>query len=263
MRLFPLMAAIAATALPSAALAQESNAELAKKLANPVSTMISVPLQNNWDCCYGEEDAGRYTLNVQPVVPFRLNDDWNLIVRTIVPVVWEDATVPGGDESFGFGDVTQSFFFAPSEPKNGLTWAIGPAILYPLGNDNLGTEKWGLGPTALLLKQDGHMSYGILANHIWSVAGQEDRDDVSSTFLQPFFSYTYPDSTGISINTEASYDWEHDAWSIPVNAGISHVYKFGEQRVSLALQGRYWVETPEGGPGAGVRFTATFLFPEK
>ncbi len=255
--------ATAALILPTAALSQSSDADLAKELANPVSSMISLPLQNNWDCCYGPEDAGRYTLNVQPVVPFKLTEDWNLVVRTIVPVVWQDATVPGGDESFGFGDVTQSFFFTPAKPNNGFIWAVGPAILYPLGNDELGTEKWGLGPTVLLMKQSGPLTYGLLANHIWSVAGEDSREDVSSTFLQPFFNYAYPNSTSIVINTEASYDWEHDAWSIPVNAGVSHIYKFGEQRVSLGLQGRYWLETPEGGPGAGVRFTATFLFPEK
>lgn len=254
---------LALLAPPTAVLAQEHNdAELAKKLSNPVSNLISVPLQNNYDCCYGQTDAWRYTLNVQPVVPLALNDDWNVIIRTIVPVIWEDQTVHGGEESFGFGDITQSFFFTPKESKNGLVWAVGPAILYPLGNDNLGTEKWGAGPTALLLKQTDRHTVGILANHIWSVAGQENRDDVSSTFLQPFYSYAYPDSTTISINLESSYDWEHEQWTIPLNAGASRIYKFGNRRVSLAIQGRYYLDRPEGGPEWGMRFVATLLFPK-
>jgi len=258
-----LLAALAVAALPSLALAQESDAELAKQLSNPVASLISVPLQNNYDCCYGPEDAGRYTLNIQPVIPMKLGEDWNLIIRTIVPVVWEDATVAGGDESFGFGDVTQSFFFSPRKPgPSGIVWGVGPAILYPLGNDELGTEKWGLGPTALVLKQSGPTTVGLLANHIWSVAGQENRDDVSTTFIQPFYGYAYPDSTSITINLEASYDWEHEAWNVPLNAGVSHIYKFGQQRVSLGIQGRYYLKRPEEGPEWGMRFVATFLFPE-
>lgn len=258
-----LLAALAVATFPSLALAQESDAELAKQLSNPVASLISVPLQNNYDCCYGPEDAGRYTLNIQPVIPVKLGEDWNVIIRTIVPVVWEDATVAGGDESFGFGDVTQSFFFSPRKTgPSGIVWGVGPAILYPLGNDELGTEKWGLGPTGLVLKQSGPTTVGLLVNHIWSVAGQDNRDDVSTTFIQPFYGYAYPDSTSITINLEASYDWEHEAWNVPLNAGVSHIYKFGQQRVSLGIQGRYYLERPEEGPEWGMRFVATFLFPE-
>ncbi len=258
-----LLTTLAILVTPAVAFAQDDNdADLARKLSNPVSSLISVPLQSNYDCCYGETDAWRYTLNVQPVVPFNLNEDWNLIVRTILPVIWQDQTVPGGDESFGFGDITQSFFFTPSEATNGLTWAVGPAALYPLGNDELGTEKWALGPTGLLLKQQGPHTYGILANHLWSVAGQVSRDDVSATFLQPFYSYAYPNSTTVSVNLESTYDWERDQWTIPVNVGGSRIYKFGQQRVSLGIQGRYYLERPDGGPEWGMRFIATLLFPK-
>ena len=262
-----LIAAALVTASGSA-LAQEptqsagnSEAELAKKLANPVSSLISLPLQLNYDCCVGPDNDSAWVLNVQPVIPFTLNDNWNMIVRTIVPVHYREGRSNNPGEGFGLGDTTQSFFFSP-KPVNGLTWAVGPAFLWPTGSGGFQTGKWGVGPTGLVLKQGGHMTYGLLANHIWSVAGQESRSDISNTFLQPFFNYTWPDSTGFLINLESTYDLEREEWTIPLNTGVSHMYKFGEQRVSLAANARVYLDRPDGGPDWGLRFVATFLFPK-
>ncbi|MES1198643.1 MAG: hypothetical protein ABUS48_01530 [Pseudomonadota bacterium] len=253
------IAALAATALSvgvGAAQEQGSDAELAQKLANPVVSLISVPLQYNYDCCTGVSDA-RWTLNVQPVLPFALNARWNLIVRTIVPIIDQE----GEPDHSGFGDTTQSFFFAPPS-KNSLTWAVGPVFYYPTGTDGLSSAKWGAGPTALVLKQTGHVTYGALVNQIWSFAGAGSHPSISTTFLQPFFNYTYPDTTGISVNLESTYDWKHDQWTIPLNVGISHIYAFTGQRVSLGATGRVYLDSPRGGPGWGLRFVATFLFPK-
>ena len=250
--------------LSAEAMAQEaghSDAELAKKLSNPVSSLISLPFQLNYDCCSGPDDDAAWVLNVQPVMPFALNDQWNMIVRTILPLHYREGRSSIDGEGFGFGDTTQSFFFSP-QPVNGLTWAVGPAFLWPTGSEGYESGKWGAGPTGLLLKQDGPLTYGLLANHIWSVAGAENRADISNTFLQPFFNYTWPDSTGFLINLESTYDWERDEWTIPLNTGFSHVYNISGQRVSLAANARVYLDRPDGGPDWGLRFVATFLFPK-
>jgi hypothetical protein len=262
----PVLALSAAACFlaPALAHAQDDNAELAKKLSNPVSSLISVPLQLNYDCCYGPRDGNRYTLNVQPVIPVSLNQDWNLIIRTVVPIVRQGRAYPGDDTAFGLSDTTQSFFFSPKAGHDGVTWAIGPAVLWPTGNSDLGTRKWGAGPTGLLLKQQHGFTYGVLANHIWSFAdaGGGDRPDVSQTFIQPFFSYTNKHATTWGVNAESSYNWKTKGWTVPVNLSVSHLYKFGGQRVSLGGGVRAYAARDGVGPEWGLRAVATFLFPE-
>jgi hypothetical protein len=153
-------------------------AELAKKLQNPVANLISVPIQSNWDFGIGREEAMRYLLNVQPVIPFSLNQDWNLITRTILPFIHMESPVPGGDDTGGISDILQSFFFSPKDPVGGWIAGGGPVFLYPSASDDaLGAEKWGAGPTAVLLKQEKGWTYGLLTNHVWSFAGSDSRQD--------------------------------------------------------------------------------------
>ena len=166
---------------------------------------------------------------------------------------------------FGLGDTVQSLFFSPKEPtSNGLIWGAGPALLLPTGTENLlSGRKWGAGPTAVLLKQDGPWTYGFLGNHIWSFAGDDNRSSISNTFLQPFLAYTTKDAWTYTINTESTYDWKAEQWSVPINAVVSKLTKFGKQPVSLGLGVRYWADSPDSGPhGWGVRLVVTFLFPK-
>ena len=238
---------VMAQAVPSETGAGEEsgNAEgLAKKLANPVASLISVPLQNNFDFGGGfKDDAFRYTLNVQPVVPLTLNRDWNLISRTILPVVYQkDVLAPDitptdvdpNDDQFGLGDTVQSLFLSPSASDS--IWGIGPVLLLPTAtNDVLGTKKWGAGPTAVVLKQKGPWTYVMLANHIWSFAGDSDRSDVNATFLQPFLSYTTIQAWTYSLNTESTRNWEanEDEWTVPLNVQATKVLKIGGQLFSV------------------------------
>lgn len=247
-------------AAPAAALADDQDADLAKQLSNPVASLISVPLQNNFDCCVGPAGGLRDTLNIQPVIPFALSPQWNLITRTILPVVYQGETTKGAGDNFGVGDITQSFFFSPRN-GGGLIWGVGPVFNWPIGDSSLAARQWAMGPTVVLARQSGPITFGVLANQLWTYARDRSRDEVNATLVQPFFAYAYPNGTTISISSETSYDWAHKAWTVPLNAGASHIYRFGSQRVQLGLQGQFFPVTPNG-PQIGVRTTATFLFPK-
>lgn len=237
---------------------------LADQLANPVANLISVPIQFNHDCCYGPADGDRLTVNIQPVIPISVAQDWNLITRTILPIVSQEETVRGEGGASGLGDTVQSFFLSPKKASNGFVWGVGPVFLWPTGASAFSAKKFGAGPTAVALKQGGGITVGLLANHIWSFAdaGDYHRAGVSSSFIQPFVTKTLPDSTAFGLNVESSYDWKAKNWVVPINASVSHVFAFGQQPVSLAVGARYYAERPEDGPNWGVRFVMTFLFPK-
>lgn len=239
------------------------SSELAMKLQNPVAALISVPFQNNYDSGAGPTgDGDQYKLNLQPVVPITLNKDWNLISRTILPYISQDDVI-GTDSQSGLGDTVQSVFFSPADPtSSGWIWGAGPVLQLPTATDDLlGEEKWGAGPTAVFLKQHGGWTAGALVNHIWSFAGEEDRSDVNRTFLQPFASYTTKTHTSFGLNTEASYDWTAEQWSVPLNLFVQQILKIGEQPFAVQLGGRYYAEGPDNGPEWGLRLQVTLLFP--
>lgn len=263
MKKLPLQAC--ALLLSISAQAQEAAAEpdLAQQLANPVASLISVPFQANWDFGIGVNDATRFTLNIQPVIPLSLNEEWNLIVRTILPVIDAESPAPGIDDASGLGDTVQSFFFSPKKPVGGWILAAGPVALWPTATDSqLGGEQWGAGPTALALRQKGPWTFGLLTNHLWSYAGDNLRAEVNATFIQPFVSYITSTKTTFTINSETTYDWTGQQWSVPVNLVISQLFKVGSQPMQAFVGGRYYLEGPDGGPEWGLRAGLVLLFPK-
>jgi hypothetical protein len=254
-----LLFAMLLLARPGSGWAQDSDHDVAKQLNNPVASLTTVPLQFNYDCCYGARNADRVTLNIQPVMPFALDDDLDLIVRTILPEIAQQGVAPGQGASFGFGDTTQSFFLSPK--SEGFTWALGPAFFWPTATaPALGSHKWGAGPTGLILKQQEGWTIGMLANHIWSYGGEGEYPNVSNTLLQPFLSHTWPDTTSLSLNTETTYNWTARQWTVPINLALAHLVRLGGQRVNLQGGVRYYADAPPDNAGWGLRFTTTFIF---
>lgn len=262
-----LLAVIASTGtlVPLRAPCAESADEVAKKLSNPVASMISIPLQYNADFNIGSADGTKQTLNIQPVIPTSLSDDVNLITRVIMPVISQDDVFGESGNQFGLGDTTPTFFFSRKKPtESGWILAAGPVFLLPTATDDLlGTEKWGAGPSVLALKQthDG-WTIGVLANHIWSVAGSSHRSEISSTFLQPFLAKQFSGARTLTVNFESTYDWYGETWNVPMNLMYSKVVHFEHRLVSFAGGVRYYFDTPGDGPDWGVRFVVTFLIPE-
>lgn len=246
-----LLAAMAST---GAIAAEQSADELAKQLSNPVAALISVPFQLNYDTGYAS-GKDKWTLNIQPVVPISISDDWNLISRTILPVVTQGDT--------GIGDITQSLFFSPKAPtSSGWVIGVGPAFLLPTGSNGFSLDQWAVGPTAVVLKQDGPWTYGALVNQLWGVSNSGSARDVNSMFLQPFLSKSLGAGRTVSLNLESTYDWDNGQWTIPLNFSYSKVTKWGSQMVSLAGGVRVYLDKPAGGPDWGLRGVVTLLFPK-
>ena len=267
-----------------------SDTSIAQELANPVANLTSVPFQNNFDFGGGRGNAFRYTLNIQPIIPFTLNDDWNLITRTIIPFAHVERVFPQPET--GVGDIVQSFFLSPTRPVNGITWGAGPVFLYPsASNDFIGAGQWGAGPTGVVLKQSGPWLYGILANHLWTVGGVPDlpsgaplllevpnsgiadpgfvesnpgsrrRERVNATFIQPFLTYTFPMQTTPYLTTETVYDWTARQSIVPINVGVNQLVSIGGQILQVGGLVRYYAETPRGGPNWGFQLRISLVFP--
>lgn len=267
-RLAPLVIVSLMFVVP--AFAEDEQAELAKKLNNPIADLISVPFQSNWDFGFGPDNAMRYTLNIQPVVPVSITTDWNLIVRTILPVIYAQSPVKGGLDHHGLGDTVQSFFLSPKAPVHGWIAGAGPVLLLPTATDGaLGGQKYGAGPTFVVLQQKSGWTYGMLFNHIWSITGNSNRANFSKSFFQPFLAYTTKTYTTLTLNTESTYNWKapETRWTIPINLMASQLVKVGGKPISFQLGYRYYADNPNSrpdtGPDMGVRFAVIFLFPKK
>jgi hypothetical protein len=247
---------------PAAPPNPDEAADLAKKLANPIASLISVPFQNNTFYGVGTYKGTINTMNFQPVIPIKLSESLNLITRYIIPIVTQYDITGENTSQSGLSDATISAFLSPSKTKNGLTWGAGAAFLVPTAtNQYLGFGKWGVGPTAVILKQGNGITYGALANQIWSVAGQADRSNVSQLFVQPFFTYNWKSGAGIGAVGSITQNWETKIFASSVALPVSGITKLGKQIVQLAVGPQIPISGPNRGD-FGWRAQLTLIFPK-
>ena len=249
--------------------AQESDAAaLAKAAQNPIADMISLPFQSNTNFEVGPLEKTQYVLNIQPVFPFGLTKDWNLITRTIVPVISQPAFALDLDRVVGIGDIQFSTFFSPKKVAHGWVWGVGAIAQLDTGtNDALGQGAWGLGPTAVALHLGKTWVYGALINNVWSVSADEGRSSVNQMLLQPFVNYNFPKSPGryLTFAPIITADWKADSgqqWVVPLGLGFGQIMRWGKQPVNLQGSAYYNVETPDNGATWQLRLQLQFLFPK-
>jgi hypothetical protein len=246
---------------PSSLQPEDETQELAKSLSNPFADVITIPVNQNPDFGIGDDEGWLWRLTVQPVVPIRLGEEWNIISRSILPVIYQEV---GDHTDFGLGDATQTFYLSPLYPTSGgWFWGVGPILVLPTATeDRLGVDQWAAGPAVGLLRQSGPWTAGALANHTWWIAGEDDSGKQKATFLQPFLDYTLESGTTLSLNTESTYDWTRDQWTAPVHFVVRQLLALGDYRVSVALGVRYYVNSPDGGPEWGLRLGVTIVLPK-
>ena len=240
--------------------------ELRKAAQNPVSNLISVPVQNNNN--FGIDPDGRVQdiLNIQPVIPFHLNANWNMIARIIAPIVYQPTTSdPVNQGAFGFGDLNPSFFFSPAKPHK-IIWGVGPALVLPTAtNSVLGQGKWSAGPTVVVLTQPGHWTLGGLVSNVFSFAGQSARPDVNQMTFQYFINYNLAHGWYITWQPTLTANWEATnggRWVVPFGGGVGRIMKLGFQPVNLTAQFYGNAVHPPGASPWGMRLQIAFLFPQ-
>jgi len=232
---------------------------------NPVANMMKVPFQNDFDFGIGPNQVTQYTLNIEPIVPFTLNEDWNLITRIIIPIISEPSAGPGQPSVAGLGDINPSIFLSPAAKDRHQFWGVGPTFTFPTGTSSeLTSGQWSLGPAAVYLATPGPWMIGVFANQQWSVGGWGDRN-VNSTYIQPMVIYHLTKGWYLTSIPVITANWEADSgnrWTVPVGGGAGKIVKLGWQPLNLQLQAFYNVERPDNGPDWQLRFQILFLFPK-
>ena len=251
---------------PTPVAAQPATTALVLRARNPVADAIILPFQYNANFGVGPNKVTRNVLNIQPIFPFTLNADWNLIARPVVRVIWQAAPAPRIGSAAGLGDTVTQFFFSPKRPGKWI-WGLGPSLLLPTATErSLGSGKWGGGPAAIAVTVEGPWVYGVLANQVWS-SGHNDRPDVSLFLLEPGVTYAIPKSKGwyLTTNPLVTANWEApggSVWTVPIGGGVGHLFpaRGGRPATDVNLQAYYNLERPRGGPTRQLRFVVGFIF---
>ena len=243
--------------------------ELAKLAQNPVGNLVSVPFQNNTNFGVGPLSGTQDILNIQPVIPIEVNKDWNIITRTIMPLIWQPEFVPGQGSTFGLGDIQLSAFLSPASPgPDGLIWGVGAIVQMPTNTDDvLGNKNWGMGPTAVVLrlKHGDPWVYGVLVNNVWSLSSGRQGGQYNNFLLQPFLNYNFPEGLYLTSSPIVTANWEAEnsqRWTVPLGGGIGKIFHLGKLPVNTQLGAYYNVVHPDDGANWQLRVQVQFMFPK-
>jgi len=255
---------------------EPSEEELAKQTQNPVADLISVPFQNNFNFGTGSKNRTVWILNIQPVIPIKISEEWNLITRTIMPVINQPSLFSGTSSATGLGNINPTFFFSPAKSGE-LIWGVGPTFTLPTATDSLiGSGKFSMGPAAVALTIQGHWVFGALANNQWSVAGW-GKQNVNAFLLQPFVNYYLPDYWYLVSAPIMTANWAAvkggDVWTVPLGGGVGKLFRLGDVLpleghaiaklpINTQLQAFGNVHRPEFGSEWQLRFQVQLLFPK-
>jgi|HubBroStandDraft_6_1064221.scaffolds.fasta_scaffold469088_1 hypothetical protein len=247
------------------ACAQEPS-DMAKQAQNPIARLISVPIENDFNPHTGKNKEDSYVLQMKPVVPIKLSDDWNLITRTIIPVAQVPDLAPGVNGATGLGDIQTSLFLSPTK-VGPVIWGAGPVISVPTATqDILGTKKLSVGPTVVALRSQGHWLFGTLVQNLFSVAGPKERADVNQMLMQPFVNYNLRHGWYLTSSPIITSNWERHSdqrWTVPVGGGVGRIVHFGKLPVNMYTQLFRNAERPVGTTSWSARFQMQFLFPKR
>jgi len=240
--------------------------DLAKQSQNPVSSLISVPFENNLNFNAGPEDKTDYILNIKPVIPMSFSKNWNLINRVIAPVMSQGERSPALGRIFGLGDITYQGFFSPAKPGK-IVWGVGPQLGMPTGMDRLTSNQWTLGPAVVVLAMPGHWVVGTLVSNFWSIGdGYDDAPDVNVFSAQYFINYNMKGGWYLTSTPIITANWEADddnTWTVPFGGGVGRVFKMGKQHINAKLAGYYNVEKPDNASDWTLQAQITLMFPKK
>jgi len=261
-----LCAMVAALLFPGGLKAANRSAqEVAKEIANPLTDMTYIPIQVNFDRDIGPFDGDRYTINIQPLTSFELNDDWNVISRTIVPIISQDDVSEKGSSESGLGDITQSFFLSPKlEAEGQWSWGLGPIVSLPTASrDELGVDHLTAGITAVAVQVKGPWTYGLLTSYSHSVNKGSNDPRVKSAYFQPFLDYTTETAITYELSSESTYDQDASEWSIPIIFTANKIFPVSNFMMAVGGGPRYWVTSPDSGPeGWGLNISVYFFLPK-
>ena len=238
--------------------------DLAKATQNPLASMISLPFQNNTNFGIGPDDDVQNILNIQPVWPFSLSEDWNIITRTIIPVISQPGVAPGESRTNGLGDVTLTGWVSPKNSGKWI-WGVGGALVLPTATDDaLGNDKWSVGPSVVVLTMPGKWVIGSLISNVWSVGGSGDQD-VNFFTWQYFINYNMDNGWYLTSAPIITANWEADSnntWTVPFGGGIGKIFRIGKQPLNAQVSAYYNVEKPASGADWQLRLQLQMMFPK-